>query len=1195
MTRKSAGARQESDASADGGRPPGTPSNKRNLDERSPSSSPGSQAPRKLDKPSGKQSSPSPNVSLATQHHYDVVGGSPTTNQKRKKAKAGKRSKEAQGQGLQEDQEDSTQDGFVSGSQNNATSDGKAPNFDAIEQQLEQAFEHISQDATYDPVMDVIRHFAEKGYKGKFAEPVSCIKSACKKTLTTISKWTAHVRKDHPSLFKPSLESLLCAGVLKKCKHNCGQEFLNVANHEKKCGSNTATATAQLQAEVNNGSMSSWVSSEGTHWDTITYANARKLIQRGTRLCQELRGKMLGETISLIAGYEKKISLLGHDKVRLMQIIYMPTFLLNMKRGQPLQLSVFKRRLKQFKRGEWEDLLHEAIQNIESNQHDEANQEQFQQLQQTLQSLISNGKAATALKDQNKKSLLSKHELENTFVPSQFPQVDDVDYGEKQEYKEEHHTKITKNTMFDAMRRLQFTPGMTGPTVQFWQQLAKRNTKVILAIVQDVVSNNLPSELVQLLSGTHQTVLSYPDKPGKYRGVGSSDALIKIAAQCLLKAHEKKITTVADQSPDMAVGKPAGMERFIHRIRQKYDFARQEELEDYAFLQIDVKGAFPNTKRIELRKAIEADLPQFLPIFDLIYGSTNLHDAMTSDDGLQTISQADGIIQGNELSTLFFMLYVKRILSTVQADDLLEKLRQYVDDMIIYGKIEEVEPLFRELSAKLEQHNLQLSKNKCKLWMPLADPKESEQAAERLGVERAAAGIRVLGVPVGENNWTQQAFIDEASNFKQMMNRLETQQVSHQHQNKVLQYIPSYFQHFLAATPPTMLMDFAREIDQQADQHFRRMFYAEYSADDFKEKLQDGSDGAPTLGEYLNQRMALPMRLGGMGVLSLQQRCKRAYGISLARFITLDGHASQEQMQQLDQIKTDVGWQQKEVDEISSLKVSRECNDDFNTVIESLMDNSPMAVRQAMFASKAKGTANVIKTQPWVKQTTFNNDEFIFAVRHRIGIGVENLFKIERNADGSLPICRACTDNLPLTMEHAFSCKHIKIKQHNTMVGQVARMLQAAGRNARLEEVNPQDTDNSRPDIVTDCYTAEAGFNQTALDFTSTTAFSPNSPQLPDKPGKAMERSAREKHTKYEEYAAENESKFVPLAMDNHGAIHKEFADFIAETARIAEKRTNYIPKVDLHFPTLWSHIFSSTMMKLYYANVCTLVQKLHR
>ena len=65
------------------------------------------------------------------------------------------------------------------------------------------------------------------------------------------------------------------------------------------------------------------------------------------------------------------------------------------------------------------------------------------------------------------------------------------------------------------------------------------------------------------------------------------------------------------------------------------------------------------------------------------------------------------------------------------------------------------------------------------------------------------------------------------------------------------------------------------------------------------------------------------------------------------------------------------------------------------------------------------------------------------------------------------------------------------------------------------------------------------------------------------------------------------------LAMDNHGAIHEEIADFIAATARIAEKCLLFIPKVDLHFKTLWSHVFSCSIIKLYYANICTLVQKL--
>ena len=249
-----------------------------------------------------------------------------------------------------------------------------------------------------------------------------------------------------------------------------------------------------------------------------------------------------------------------------------------------MKAKVLNDRLKRFKCGEWESLVHEALANIKWNQQDEAKQEQFDQLKRSLQSLISHGKAAMVLKHQNQKAILSKQSLEDDFIPSQFPKADLVDYGPREEYKAEHRTKVSLSLMFDAIRKLKFTPGKSGTTVQFWQQLAKFNYKVVLAIVQDFVDNNLPCELMRILSGTHQTVLEYSDKPGKYRGVGSSDALIKIAAQCLLMAHQKRIEAVAEQSPDMAVGKPAGMERFIHRIRQKFDVARDQALKDYRLM-----------------------------------------------------------------------------------------------------------------------------------------------------------------------------------------------------------------------------------------------------------------------------------------------------------------------------------------------------------------------------------------------------------------------------------------------------------------------------------------------------------------------------------------------------------------------------------------------------------------------------------
>lgn len=109
----------------------------------------------------------------------------------------------------------------------------------------------------------------------------------------------------------------------------------------------------------------------------------------------------------------------------------------------------------------------------------------------------------------------------------------------------------------------------------------------------------------------------------------------------------------------------------------------------------------------------------------------------------------------------------------------------------------------------------------------MAELKDADAVADRLGVKLAANGITVLGVPVGKDQWTLQLLNEEASSFKKMVRRLEDQQVTFQHRNKVLQYVPSYFQHLIATIHPTLLKDFVQRVDQEADLRLRRMFYVD--------------------------------------------------------------------------------------------------------------------------------------------------------------------------------------------------------------------------------------------------------------------------------------------------------------------------------------------------------------------------------
>ena len=79
-----------------------------------------------------------------------------------------------------------------------------------------------------------------------------------------------------------------------------------------------------------------------------------------------------------------------------------------------------------------------------------------------------------------------------------------------------------------------------------------------------------------------------------------------------------------------------------------------------------------------------------------MYGSPNSHRIHTSDDDAVDLIQNDGIIQGSELSTLFFVMVTMAVLS----DDLShwkDVMTKYSDDMILVADIDTVKQDFNKL------------------------------------------------------------------------------------------------------------------------------------------------------------------------------------------------------------------------------------------------------------------------------------------------------------------------------------------------------------------------------------------------------------------------------------------------------------------------------------------------------------------
>lgn len=165
--------------------------------------------------------------------------------------------------------------------------------------------------------------------------------------------------------------------------------------------------------------------------------------------------------------------------------------------------------------------------------------------------------------------------------------------------------------------------------------------------------------------------------------------------------------------------------------------AQQSQEVDFAVIALDITGAFPNVNRQHLRVAVQKYLPPFLPIFDLLYGRATTHDVLTKDKGVIELLQATGITQGNELSTLFFSVYMKQIFDQHFAEfNMLTMARQYIDDVFLLGPSHQLQPVLERMKQHFGTYDLKLNMDKCKLWMPLQTDDATAVRAQRSACQR---------------------------------------------------------------------------------------------------------------------------------------------------------------------------------------------------------------------------------------------------------------------------------------------------------------------------------------------------------------------------------------------------------------------------------------------------------------------------
>ena len=342
---------------------------------------------------------------------------------------------------------------------------------------------------------------------------------------------------------------------------------------------------------------------------------------------------------------------------------------------------------------------------------------------------------------------------------------------------------------------------MTGVAAGARGQLLTADPVIVEEIIHEQISNVMPAAARDLLTGVHCHVLGY-DNSVKRRPVGSLDAIVKVAQAYLLKTEKVNIDAVAEDMIDHAVGAKNGMTKIVSALKARVMCAIEQTDERFAVLKVDIKSAFPLSQRKKMRHAVRERLPSMLGIFDFLYGATNHHTFMTSDQGVCRVQQDQGIIQGYSHGPIASRL-----------QEIENTTLKYADDFFLHGNVDEVTDLFDTLKKEYqEQTGLVFSQQKSELYMPAVTSEGVEMIEDRYKIKTTNQGMIALGVPLGGAGYTENELDKKAVTYKGNVERC-AEICTRQATLTIMQHTASAYQHIVAALPPDDTQKFARRID----------------------------------------------------------------------------------------------------------------------------------------------------------------------------------------------------------------------------------------------------------------------------------------------------------------------------------------------------------------------------------------------
>ena len=438
------------------------------------------------------------------------------------------------------------------------------------------------------------------------------------------------------------------------------------------------------------------------------------------------------------------------------------------------------------------------------------------------------------------------------------------------------------------------SPGGSGLRYEYlkvWlaDDLARDN---ILRPFLTAICNGAVSEEVAAIMGDSDLILLDKDEEGGIRPVALLEAIRTLAGRMVL-AKELGNLRKALLPFQLAVGIKGGIEVCVHAVR-----GILEKLPDWVLMEVDFENMFNEISRNGLLRECKDYCPSALPYVRQFYARTaNVSLKVSKDDIIEFFLQLEqGVFQGDSwgsaLACLLLLSFQKELKKRLA--DLGHEMVQLAiaDDLHCLGDpaaITDAYKIIRQLAPPKDSGEtapepwaLKLKPPKVKLYstrgieyLDWAIPPDSIPAE----VERCADGVRVVGAPVGTDDFCVSYCNDQVEKWKQRAEAI-AEYPDTQGANLMLRHTHISRCAFLnRSTPPHLLKEAAKKMDALTRKSLNQILG---TSDDPDWSLDD-ADWA---------QAQLSIKHGGLGYWGMERTSPAAYagslGLCLADLVTLE-------------------------------------------------------------------------------------------------------------------------------------------------------------------------------------------------------------------------------------------------------------------------------------------------------------------